>query len=60
MHVYIAGAFGTYISRESAVNIGMIPAFKQTAIEQVGNAAGTGARMILLSKKVREDAKKIR
>ncbi len=59
-HVYIAGAFGTYINRESAVNIGMIPEFKQTAIEQVGNAAGTGARMILLSGKAREDAKKIR
>jgi uncharacterized 2Fe-2S/4Fe-4S cluster protein (DUF4445 family) len=59
-HVYIAGAFGTYINRESAVNIGMIPEFKQTAIEQVGNAAGTGARMILLSEKAREDAKKIR
>jgi uncharacterized 2Fe-2S/4Fe-4S cluster protein (DUF4445 family) len=59
-HVYIAGAFGTYINRESAVNIGMIPEFKQTAIEQVGNAAGTGARMILLSREAREDAKKIR
>jgi uncharacterized 2Fe-2S/4Fe-4S cluster protein (DUF4445 family) len=58
--IYIAGAFGTYINRESAVNIGMIPEFKLFNIEQVGNAAGTGARMALLSKKARDDARKIR
>jgi len=58
--VYMAGAFGTYINRESAVNIGMIPEFSLTDIEQVGNAAGTGARMALLSASAREEAKKIR
>jgi len=58
--VYIAGAFGTYINRESAINIGMLPEFNLLDIEQVGNAAGTGARMMLLSRKAREEAKKIR
>jgi uncharacterized 2Fe-2S/4Fe-4S cluster protein (DUF4445 family) len=58
--IYLAGAFGTYINRESAINIGMIPEFKLLDIEQVGNAAGTGARMTLLSKKARKETKKIR
>jgi uncharacterized 2Fe-2S/4Fe-4S cluster protein (DUF4445 family) len=57
---YIAGAFGTYINRESAINIGMIPEFKLLDIQQVGNAAGTGARMALLSRKARKEAQRIR
>ena len=57
--VFIAGAFGTYINRESAQNIGMIPEFNLMNIEQVGNAAGTGARMALLSKEKRIEAEKI-
>ncbi len=59
-HVYIAGAFGTYINRESALNIGMIPEFSLHAVEQVGNAAGTGARMALLSREARVEAQGIR
>jgi uncharacterized 2Fe-2S/4Fe-4S cluster protein (DUF4445 family) len=58
-HVYIAGAFGTYINRESAQNIGMIPEFNLLNVEQVGNAAGTGARMALLSMEKRNEAQKI-
>ena len=56
-NVYMAGAFGTYINRESALNIGMIPEFNLLDIEQVGNAAGTGSRMALLSKTARDEAK---
>jgi uncharacterized 2Fe-2S/4Fe-4S cluster protein (DUF4445 family) len=58
--IYMAGAFGTYINRESALNIGMIPEFSLQDIEQVGNAAGTGARMALLSRKARWEAQGIR
>lgn len=58
-HVYIAGAFGTYIDRRSAATIGMIPEFNQESIQQVGNAAGTGARMILLSREARAEAEGI-
>ena len=58
-NVYMAGAFGTYINRESALNIGMLPDFNLLDIEQVGNAAGTGARMTLLSRSAREEAKAI-
>lgn len=59
-NIYMAGAFGTYINRESALNIGMIPEFKLLDIEQVGNAAGTGARMALLSREARLDSQRIR
>lgn len=58
-NVYMAGAFGTYINREIAVNVGMIPEFFLLDIEQVGNTAGTGARMALLFVSAREEAKKI-
>jgi uncharacterized 2Fe-2S/4Fe-4S cluster protein (DUF4445 family) len=58
--VYMAGAFGTYINRESAQNIGMIPEFNLHSVEQVGNAAGTGARMALLSREARAEAQMIR
>jgi uncharacterized 2Fe-2S/4Fe-4S cluster protein (DUF4445 family) len=58
-HIYIAGAFGTYIDKQSATYIGMIPEFPQNNVQQVGNAAGTGARMMLLSKKARKEAEHI-
>ncbi len=45
----LAGAFGNYISRESAVAIGLIPALDGDRIHSVGNAAGVGARLALLS-----------
>ena len=60
LNVYMAGAFGTYIERESAITIGMIPEFNLASIEQVGNAAGTGARMALISKAARREAQMIR
>ncbi len=59
-NIFMAGAFGTYINRESALNIGMIPEFSLPDIQQVGNAAGTGARMALLSRKARLEAQDIR
>ncbi len=57
--VYMAGAFGSYIERESAIRIGMIPEFSLGSIEQVGNAAGTGARMVLLSRLARKEAQEM-
>ncbi len=49
-HVYLAGAFGNYIRPESALAIGLIPRFPNAQIVPVGNAAGSGARMALLSR----------
>jgi uncharacterized 2Fe-2S/4Fe-4S cluster protein (DUF4445 family) len=59
VNIYMAGAFGTYINHDSAVNLGMIPEFNTLDIQQVGNAAGTGARMALLSKRARMEARYI-
>jgi len=54
--VYLAGAFGNYISPQSALTIGLMPAFPNARIAPIGNAAGTGARMALLSRAERDQA----
>jgi uncharacterized 2Fe-2S/4Fe-4S cluster protein (DUF4445 family) len=53
--IVIAGAFGTYIDVSSAMVIGMLPSIPEHRVHQVGNAAGSGARMALVS--VRERAR---
>jgi uncharacterized 2Fe-2S/4Fe-4S cluster protein (DUF4445 family) len=57
--VIVAGAFGAYIDVGQAVAIGMLPAVPLDRFEQVGNVAGTGARMALLSGPERERAARI-
>jgi uncharacterized 2Fe-2S/4Fe-4S cluster protein (DUF4445 family) len=57
--VVIAGAFGTFIDVESAITIGMLPALPLDRFKQVGNAAGTGARMALISRSQRRQAEQI-
>jgi len=47
--IVVAGAFGTYLKLESAITIGMFPELPLELFRQVGNAAGTGARLALLS-----------
>jgi uncharacterized 2Fe-2S/4Fe-4S cluster protein (DUF4445 family) len=54
--VIIAGAFGTYIDVGSAVTIGMLPAVPQEKVRQVGNAAGMGAKLALISQSKRAEA----
>ena len=54
--VIIAGAFGTYIDVESAMTIGLLPRLPLERVSQVGNAAGTGARMALTSRAQRQQA----
>jgi uncharacterized 2Fe-2S/4Fe-4S cluster protein (DUF4445 family) len=53
--VIIAGAFGTYIDVESAMIIGLLPQVPPERVSQVGNAAGTGARLALISRAYREE-----
>jgi uncharacterized 2Fe-2S/4Fe-4S cluster protein (DUF4445 family) len=55
--VIIAGAFGTFIDVGSAIVIGMLPDLPFERFDQVGNAAGTGARLALLSRTERENAR---
>ncbi|UCH23063.1 MAG: DUF4445 domain-containing protein [Deltaproteobacteria bacterium] len=57
--VYLAGGFGNYVRPESAVAIGLLPVFKKAKITPVGNAAGSGAKMTLLSIKALREAIKI-
>jgi uncharacterized 2Fe-2S/4Fe-4S cluster protein (DUF4445 family) len=45
----IAGAFGTYINVDSAIRIGMFPNLPLDRFRQVGNAAGAGAKQMLIS-----------
>ncbi|MBU0491867.1 MAG: DUF4445 domain-containing protein [Chloroflexi bacterium] len=54
--VVIAGAFGSYIDVESATTIGMLPALPLDRFTQVGNAAGAGARLALISRQQRAQA----
>ena len=51
--VLLAGAFGNYINRESAREIGLLPSLPLECIEAIGNAAGHGAKMALLSSEER-------
>ncbi|NIM05739.1 MAG: DUF4445 domain-containing protein [Armatimonadetes bacterium] len=55
----LAGAFGSYIRRESALAIGMLPAIPPEKIRPVGNAAGLGAKLALVSGKMRRLAKEV-
>ncbi len=57
--VYLAGAFGNYIRPESALTIGLIPHLPQARIVPVGNAAGSGAKMALLSDAARRAASEL-
>jgi uncharacterized 2Fe-2S/4Fe-4S cluster protein (DUF4445 family) len=54
--VIIAGAFGTFIDVPSAIAIGMLPSLPLERYQQVGNAAGTGARLALISQDKRQTA----
>lgn len=47
--ILLAGAFGNYIRVESAIRIGLIPPVTKDIVRSVGNAAGAGARLALLS-----------
>ncbi len=57
--VIIAGAFGNYIDVASAVAIGMLPDLPLERFAQVGNAAGIGAKLALVSYPHRATAQSI-
>jgi uncharacterized 2Fe-2S/4Fe-4S cluster protein (DUF4445 family) len=52
----VAGAFGTYLDVQSAIRIGMFPKLPLDRFQQVGNAAGAGARQMLISVDSRQKA----
>jgi uncharacterized 2Fe-2S/4Fe-4S cluster protein (DUF4445 family) len=57
--VVIAGAFGTYIDVSSAMTIGLLPSLPRDRFIQVGNAAGMGAKLLLVSLAKRAEAQAI-
>jgi uncharacterized 2Fe-2S/4Fe-4S cluster protein (DUF4445 family) len=54
--VILAGAFGSYIDKESAAVLGMFPDCELENVYSVGNAAGDGARVALLDVDKRKEA----
>ena len=47
--VYLAGGFGNYLDKESALTIGLIPDLSLEKVQFVGNTSLIGAKMALLS-----------
>ena len=54
--VLLGGSFGSYLNPESAKIIGLVPAVDVDRILSVGNTAGEGAKMTLLSFRERQVA----
>jgi uncharacterized 2Fe-2S/4Fe-4S cluster protein (DUF4445 family) len=57
--VLLAGAFGNYIDVKYAMVLGMIPDCELSQVRSVGNAAGTGARIALLSAAARREVESV-
>ena len=57
--VIVAGAFGTYLDVDSALAVGMFPSLPRECFKQVGNAAGIGAKLSLMSRRCRSTAQEI-
>lgn len=57
--VLLAGAFGNYLDPKSAQQLGLFPMPDHNRIRGVGNAAGTGAIMALISTEKRKYAQNI-
>ena len=57
--VVVAGAFGTYLDLGSAIRVGMFPNLPLSRFRQVGNAAGMGAKQMLISAERRKAAAEI-
>lgn len=57
--VFLAGAFGSSINPLSARQLGLIPEVPLERVKAVGNAAGEGAKLTLLSRLARREAEEI-
>jgi uncharacterized 2Fe-2S/4Fe-4S cluster protein (DUF4445 family) len=57
--VVLAGAFGSTIDAEKAMILGIFPDCDLKNVYAVGNAAGEGARMALLNREKRDEAREI-
>ncbi len=57
--ILLAGAFGSYLDKTNAISIGMIPGIPAERVFVVGNSAGDGARIALLSTAKRVEASQV-
>lgn len=57
--VFLAGAFGNYLNAHNACTIGLIPGQLEDRVTIVGNTAGAGSKLALLSKDEFNRAKSI-
>ena len=57
-HVFLAGAFGNYVSAENAAHIGLLPDLPDRIVK-LGNGALEGARLMLLSQEKRREAESV-
>ncbi len=57
--IVLAGAFGSFISPQHALILGLIPDCPLERISAVGNAAGDGARIALLNRGLRARAEEL-
>ncbi|HPZ09454.1 MAG TPA: ASKHA domain-containing protein [Candidatus Eremiobacteraeota bacterium] len=57
--VYLAGAFGSFLRKESVKAIGLIPPVKLSKIKSVGNSAGAGVKLCLLNQSELKHIQKI-
>ncbi len=46
---FLAGGFGNFLDPQSAIRVGLLPKEAEGKIKPIGNAAGTGAVMMLLN-----------
>jgi uncharacterized 2Fe-2S/4Fe-4S cluster protein (DUF4445 family) len=58
--VFIAGGLGTCLQTDSTVDIGIIPGELKNKVVHVGNGAGIGAKMVLISRTCIEQARTIK
>lgn len=58
--VLLAGAFGNYLRKSSVLDIGLVPSIDPERVQFIGNAAGAGARMALVSRRAWERAEDVR
>ena len=57
--IVLAGGFGSYIDPVHAMVLGMIPDCDLERVATAGNSAGDGARIALLNKQEREEARRL-
>lgn len=58
--VYLTGGFGNYMDYRNALEIGLIPRAFKDRIYTIGNGAGMGAKLALLSKNAKAETEMIK